>query len=71
MRHTRKWRNGCVAAGAVVVGILAGSGPAAGGACVPTGPGVDRSSGAGDNPWGQTAVSSCSPFGYRDIGRKH
>jgi hypothetical protein len=77
MHDRKKLQNGCLAAAAVTVGLVALPGGASADQCLPTGPGDRSPSFVGVpgywnvNSWGETALSDCSHFGFRDIGRKH
>jgi hypothetical protein len=61
----------------LVAGLLAAASPASADQCLPTGPGDRSPSFVGVpgnldvNPYGETALSDCSHFGFGDIGRKH
>lgn len=78
VNSTKLRRRGLLAAGAMSVALLAPTTTNAAGdrACLPTGPGVDRSPAKGDRPglvtpWGATAIQDCSPLEVSPIGRKH
>jgi len=74
MSNTRTWRRAHLAAAGLVVGLaFALPGTASAAECTPPAPPGAPSSGAdrSANPAGQTAVQTCSPFEFRDIGRRH
>ena len=78
MKSTKLRRSGLVAAGATTLALLCAptTNAAGGSACVPTGPGVNRSPAKGDTPglvtpWGATAIQECTSLEVSPIGRKH
>ena len=73
MSYTRNRRSAWVAAAGVGLALLFGLPGTASAACTAADPAGPPSSGfdLSENPWGETAVQTCSPFAFRDIGRRH
>jgi hypothetical protein len=73
MSDTRKrWRPWLAVAG-VGLALLLGAPGTASATCTPPDPAGPPSDGFefSENPPGETAVQTCSPFNFRQIGRRH
>ena len=73
MSFTRKRRSAWLAAAGVGLALLLGLPGTASATCTPASPTGPPSAGfdLSENPWGQAAVQTCSPFEFREIGRRH
>jgi hypothetical protein len=73
MSCMKKRLTGCFAAGAVALGLLLALPGGASAECTqPTPPGPPTSGqDLSENPPGEVAVQTCSPFPLREIGRRH
>ena len=73
MSYTRNRRSAWFAAAGVGLALLVGLPGTASATCTAADPTGQPSSGfdLSENPWGETAVQTCSPFAFREIGRRH
>jgi hypothetical protein len=74
MTNTRKRRRSAwLATAGAALALLLGLPSTASATCTAADPTGQPTSGfdLSENPWGETAVQTCSPFEFREIGRRH
>lgn len=73
MSYTQKRRSPWLAVAGAGLALLLGPPGAASAACTPPVPTIQPGAGStvSQNPPGEIAVQTCSPFAFRDIGRRH